>query len=301
MLTCAAWRFDEVAAGVMPLEPRSFGRLTVVTLGTGGAYENHLRRGPAIAVAAGSDVVLVDAGRGVAEALRAAKIPVTQPGTLLLTHLLPENTLGLDDLLVMGWQEGRREPVRLKGPAGTAALARDVEAAVRIGADALSAALALGSPPRFEVEEVAGGDAFAIGELRVSVGALPGGPTPALAWRFERGERSAVVSGAGWGGDALSDFARGAKLLVHQAAMVPTPEQAAEQGLEIDPEQLRREAALNASFEQVGDIARRAGAETLVLVRLRPPPVYDLQVTSLLDDHYPGRVVIASDGDELTP
>ena len=48
-LTCAAWRFDEIAAGVLPLEPREFERLTLVTLGTGGAYENHLRRGPATA------------------------------------------------------------------------------------------------------------------------------------------------------------------------------------------------------------------------------------------------------------
>jgi ribonuclease Z len=301
VLTCAAWRFDEVAAGVLPLEARGFERLTVVTLGTGGAYENHLRRGPATAVAAGTDVVLVDAGRGVAEALRAAKIPVSQPGTLLLTHLLPENTLGLDDLLVMGWLDGRREPLRLRGPAGTAALARDVEAAAHLGSGALGEALALGPPPRFEVEEFSGGESLAIGELRVSAGALPGGPTPALAWRFEWQERSAVVSATGWAGDALSAFASGAKLLVHEAAMVPTPEQAAEAGLDTDPDRLRREAALHASFEQAGDIARRAGVEALVLVRLRPPPVYDLQVTTLVDDHFPGRVVIASDGDEITP
>jgi ribonuclease Z len=301
MLTCAAWRFDEVAAGVLPLEPREFARLTVVTLGTGGAYENHLRRGPATAVAAGSDVVLVDAGRGVAEALRAAKIPVSQPGALLLTHLLPENTLGLDDLLVMGWQGGRREPLRLRGPIGTVELARDVEAAARRGAQALGAALALGPPPSFEVEELAGGESFAIGDLRVSAGALPGGPTPALAWRFEWRERSAVVSGTGWAGDALTEFARGTGLLVHEAALVPTPEEAAEAGLDADPERLRREGVLHAGFERVGDIARRAGAETLVLVRLRPPPVYDLQVTSLVDDHFPGRIVIAEDGDEITP
>ena len=300
-LTCAAWRFDEVAAGVLPLEPREFGRLTVVTLGTGGAYENHLRRGPATAVAVGSDVVLVDAGRSVAEALRAAEIPVSQPGTLLLTHLLPENTLGLDDLLVMGWLDGRREPLRLRGPAGTEALARSVEAAAQPGARALGEALALGDPPRFLVEELAGGESFEVGGMRVSAGALPGGPTPALAFRFEWHDRSAVVSGTGWAGDALTDFARGTKLLVHEAAMVPTPAQAAELGIEEDPDRLSREGALRTSFEQAGDIARRAGAETLVLVRLRPPPVYDLQVTTLVDDHYPGRIVIASDGDELTP
>ena len=68
-------------------------------LGTGGGYENPDRRGPALALGLGADVVLVDAGRGVAEGLRAAQIPVAQPRLVVLTSLLPENTVGLDDLL----------------------------------------------------------------------------------------------------------------------------------------------------------------------------------------------------------
>jgi hypothetical protein len=115
-LTCAAWRFDEVAAGVRPLEPRRFEHLTLITLGTGGAHEDHNRRGPATAVAVGERVLLVDAGRCVAESLRVAQIPVSQPDTVLLTNLLPENTLGLDDLLAMAWIDGRREPLELRGP-----------------------------------------------------------------------------------------------------------------------------------------------------------------------------------------
>ncbi len=302
MLTCAAWRYDGVAAGVRPLEPREFSRLTLVTLGTGGAYENHRRRGPSTAVAVAGEIVLVDAGRSVAEGLREAEIPVSQPGTVLLTHLLPENTLGLDDLLVMAWIDGRREPLRLKGPEGTIALARAVEQSVLHGTRAWANALALeGQPPRFEAEELEDGAAFTIGELAVSAGALPGGPTPAFAYRFESKGRSAVVSGTGWAGDALIRFARGAQLLLHEAAMIPTPEEASDFGLEEDPQRLRREGALHGSFEQVGAIARRAGAETLVLVRLRPPPVFDLQITSLVDDQYKGRIVVASDGDEITP
>ena len=43
----------------------------------------------------------MDAGRGVAEGLRLSKIPVSQPGTVLLTNLMPTNTQGLDDLIFM--------------------------------------------------------------------------------------------------------------------------------------------------------------------------------------------------------
>jgi len=72
-------------------------------------------------------------------------------------------------------------------------------------------------------------------------------------------------------------------------------------GIDEDPELLRRDAALHTSIESVGDIARRADADTLVLVRLRPPPVFDIQITTHVDDRYDGRIVIASDGDEITP
>ena len=307
MLTCAAWQFDEVAAGVIPLDDRAFEELTVVTLGTGGAYENHRRRGPASAIGLGSELILVDAGRGIAESLRAAKIPVSQPGTVLLTNLLPENTLGLDDLLAMSRMRGRSASIRLIGPPGTEALARSVEAATRTGMETWGRALAPGEPPRFEVSEatIGAGDgpAFAVtfAGLEVVAAWLPGGPTEALAYRLTANDRSAVVSGTGWGADALAAFARGAQLLVHDGAMIPTPEEAAKLGLEEDPEHLRREAALHTSLEQAGGIAQRAGVDVLVLVRLRPPPVYDLQVTSLVSDHFDGRVVIAEDGDEFTP
>jgi ribonuclease BN (tRNA processing enzyme) len=300
-LTCAAWRFDEVSAGVMPLDPREFESFTLVTAGTGGAHENHRRRGPSSAVGLGSSVVLVDAGRAVAEGLRQAKIPVSQPDTLLLTNLLPENTLGLDDLLVQGWIDGRRKPLRLLGPKGTAELAHAVEASAQRGVEGWERALGIGSPPRFDAREIGDGWSEDLSGIRVRAGALPGGPTPALAYRFEAAGRSAVISGTGWGAEALTDFARGANLLVHQAVMVPTPEQASELGIDEDPQRLRREAAIHTSFEQVGEIARRAGVGTLLLVRLRPPPVYEIQVTMQVDDEFDGRIHVPDDGDEWRP
>jgi ribonuclease BN (tRNA processing enzyme) len=135
----------------------------------------------------------------------------------------------------------------------------------------------------------------------VRAGALPGGPLPALAWRFEADARVAVVAPTGWAPDALAEFARGAALLVHEAAAIPDPELAREIGLDVSPERLRREGALHTSLEGAGRLAQRAGVETLVLVRLRPPPIYDFQVTRVVGQHFDGRVLIADDGDELAP
>ena len=105
----------------------------------------------------------------------------------------------------------------------------------------------------------------------------------------------------GWGHDALAEFAEGAQVLVRDAAFVPGPELVEELQIEVDPERLRREAALQTAIEEVGSVAQRAGVRTLVLVRLRPPPVYDLQVTSIVGRTFDGRIEIPEDGDEIRP
>lgn len=301
-LTCAAWYADRVVAGVAPLDPRRFDAFTLVTVGTGGPYANPRRLGPATALALGEQVVLVDAGRGVAEGLRRAKIPGSQPDGVYLTNLLPENTEGLDDLLLSGWLDGRSAPLRVVGPPGTRALAESLEAAHSAGIDALAGALALPRDgARFDAHEVAGGFAEERGGIAARAAELPGGPLPTLGWRFEASGRSAVVSGSGWGADALVALARGADLLVHEAVYVPSPEVAAQAELEILPEELARVARLHTTIEAVGPLAQRAGVGTLVLVRLRPPPVFSIQLTSEIDDAYAGRIRVADDGDEIRP
>jgi ribonuclease Z len=302
VLTCAAWRFDQVAEGVKPLEPRDFPRLTLLTLGTGGAYENPSRRGPATAVALDRRVALVDAGRGVAESLRAAKLPVSQPDTLLLTNLLPENTVGIDDLILTGWLDGRTAPLRVIGPPGTRALVAGLAGAHAGSIAALAAALGLPvAGASAEAIEIGDGWSETQGALSVRAAALPGGPVDARAYRFEAGGRSIVVSGTGWGADALIAFARGASVLVHEAAFIPDADVAHQLGIEAQTDRLQREAALHTAIGAVGGLAGRAGVGALVLVRLRPPPVFDLQITSLVDDDFAGRIVIPKDGDEITP
>jgi ribonuclease BN (tRNA processing enzyme) len=110
-----------------------------------------------------------------------------------------------------------------------------------------------------------------------------------------------VVAPTGWALDALVEFTRGAHLLVHEAAFIPDADLARGLGLDVDPARLEREAGLHTRLESVGGLATRAGVETLVLVRLRPPPVYDIQVSGLVDDDFDGRIVIPDDGDEITP
>ena len=130
---------------------------------------------------------------------------------------------------------------------------------------------------------------------------LAGGPTPAVAYRFEAGRRSAVVSGTGWGAPDLEELARGADALVHEAVYIPAPEELEDAGVIADPDRLRREAEIHTALLEVGGLAARAGVRSLVLVRLRPPPFFEIQVTNIVSKSFGGRIWVPEDGDEIEP
>ncbi len=295
--TVAEWHRQEYAAGVEGLEPRVFEKLTVVAVGTGSSYENHQRLGPCVAIGMGEEIALVDAGRAVAEALRASEIPIDQPGTVYLTSLLPENTVGLDDLLLTGWLAPRTTPLRVVGPRGTRELVDALTAAHRIGVSARAQSLGLPTDgAAFDVTEVEADFSETRGDLTIRAVPLPGGPLPALAYRFEAKQASAVVSGVGWGATELERLAAGSDILVHEAVSARSIDAAIEAGGD-NAERLRREAALHTSLHDIGAIAERAQVGTLALVRLRPPPLFDFQFERVVAETYSGRVVIAADGD----
>lgn len=297
------WRAAEMAEIVAPLERQSYDELSVVTVGTGSAYENPERRGPSTAVGLGGTIFLIDAGRGVAEGLRKAKIPLDQPHAILLTNLLPVNTMGLDDLLFTGWLVPREAPLRVFGPSGTRAFVEALAQAHRAGGDALGTALGLPEDGvRVVVEEVGDGFVETIEDLQIESRELPDGPLPTLAWRVSDGTTRVVVSGAGWGRDVLASFAGGADVLVHEAAYLPTVEELEGTGAEVpDPERLKLEAAFHTSIEDVGDLATDAQVDRLVLVRLRPPPFFNLQVERIVANDFAGRVVVPDDAEVVHP
>ena len=296
------WRAAELGEEIAPLDPREFDVLTLVTAGTGSDRENPTRLGPTMAVGWGNHVVLVDAGRGVAESLRRSGIPVTQPDTVFLTNLLPENTVGLDDLITTGWLQDREQPLKVVGPRGTRQLVDALLTAHRSGLDALGQALPLPAAGReVDVVEVDKNYDEENDGVRVRATSLEGGPLPALAWRFDRGRHSIVLSGTGWGAEDLLPFADRADLLVHDGVYVPPVESIEETGVDVSPERLEAERAIHTDLESVGQLASRARVEGLVLVRLRPPPFFNAQLESLVSQTFTGRLYIPTDGDEIVP
>ncbi len=298
-MTWMSKRFESVASGIAALDARRFERHEAVPVGTGGTFENHQRSGPAIALGQGEDLVLIDAGRGVAEALRAARIPAWQPSHVVLTGLRPENTLGLDDLWVMGWLGRRDAPLRLYGPPGTRALVEGLRAAHRNAAEDMAARWELdpqgGETPVVEIDDALD---LMVGEMRISLRAFGEGRDAHLGVRAEAGDDSLAILTRGGDVDQLAAFAQGVDWL-WSAALYGASLAAAEEAGADHLETLRAEAATHVRLEDVGDLAARSRARGLVLIRLRPPPVFSSQYRSLVGETYRGAVVIPEDGDEI--
>src|SRR4030042_1653062 len=93
-------------------------RLTL--LGTGGPTPVMERFGLSILVEAGEEKLLIDAGRGAIQRLMQLKQPIREVRSIFLTHLHSDHIVGLPDLWLTGWLNGRPEtPLRVWGPRGT--------------------------------------------------------------------------------------------------------------------------------------------------------------------------------------
>jgi ribonuclease Z len=93
-------------------------------LGTGAPRPSHDRYGPAILVEAGDYKIMVDAGPGMRERLFQAGgfEMLTTVDHLLITHLHFDHTISAPGLWLTGWLFGRKTPMKVFGPTGTAAM-----------------------------------------------------------------------------------------------------------------------------------------------------------------------------------
>jgi ribonuclease Z len=246
--------------------------------------------------------VLIDAGRGVSEALRAAAIPVEQARLVLLTSLATENVLGLDDLWLTGWLRGRDAPLVVYGPPGTRALVEGLARALAAQADAQAAAFSLPPAGRaLEAREVRSAASVSHGGLSARAEPLAGGALPALAWRIEGDRRSVAITVGSAAPDALVGAAHGADFWVTEAVSGASLDRAREAHVE-GLDALLREAETHPRLEAIGALAAEAGVRSVVLTRLRPPPPFASQYEGVVEEGgFRGRVHVPDDGARLTP
>jgi len=244
--------------------------MKLTLLGTGCPQCHTERYGPANLVRHGQYTLLVDCGSGVTQRLVGAGSSGARLDALLLTHLHSDHLVDLYQLIISGWHQGRDRPQRIFGPPGTRAFVEGTmelwrgERELRIEHEKRPSTVGLA----VDIHEFGEGVVLELGDLRVSAVAVDHRPVKeAYGFVFEAPGEKAVFSGDTRYCGALIAAARDCDVLVHECfihrEMHPVPGVRTREGIEAV-------AAYHTLSDQVGRVAREAGARFLMLNHFVP-------------------------------
>lgn len=271
---------------------------TVILLGTGTPNPDPERSGPSVAVVVNGTAYVVDAGAGIMRRAAAASTRHGIPGlaakaigTVLLTHLHSDHTIGLADIIHTGWVLERAQPLHLFGPPGTVAMAGHLTEAYRADIENRTTGLQPHTPEGWRVHatEVTPGVVLRDSSVTVTAFAVPhDGWAVSYGYRFEAGGRVIVVSGDTRPTEAIVAACNGCDVLVHEVY-------SAERFQQRPPEWQRYHARAHTSTTQLADLASRARPKLLVLYHQLYWGATDEDLLREVRATYPGAVVSARD------
>lgn len=285
----------------------------VVLCGTGAPLLDVNRAGPCTAVIAGGKMYLVDVGPASTERSLEYRLPLAQLGGIFLTHFHSDHIAEVGEAMTQSWLAGRTTPLDVYGPNGVAdivagfskAYARDqvyrtehhTQAYMPKEGAAMRARTVVASP---------GKDVLALEHNGLKVYAIEVDHTPvvpAVAYRFEYGGRSVVVSGDTDYSANLGRASKDVDLLVHE---VLEKKIIATMSKSLGERDLARQSRLaldvldyHTSPQDAVRLAREANVGTLVFTHLVPPvPGFMARRIFLSDlgDQGDTEVVLGADG-----
>ena len=194
-------------------------RTEIILLGTGTPYPDPNSAGPATAVVVDGRVFLFDAGAGVMRRVNAAKLPLSGPEAVFITHLHSDHTLGYADLILTSWIMRRAKPFPVYGPRGLQRMTNHLLAAFSEDIEIRTKGLEHEVPGgyRVDVQEIRAGIVYEKNGVRVTAVAVQHGTWKhAFGYRIDTPDRSIVISGDARPSEALVKAAQGVDVLIHE-------------------------------------------------------------------------------------
>lgn len=258
----------------------------IVTLGTVGGPLLSLERGqPANAVVVKDRIYLVDAGNGIGRQLLAAGLDVRNIDNIFITHNHDDHNADWGTIMGLAWSTGRRADIHVWGPGGTESMLQGYlqyfapNARIRM-ADSKG----LRKPEEmFRAHDIQG-SGLVYKDALVTVTAQENchfHPDPAggargedksYAYRFQTPDKVVVFSGDTGKCEPMTEFARGADILVHEVVDLPSIEKKLRQELPSLLAQGLYQHMIqdHTTAEDVGRLAQAAGVKEVVLTHLIP-------------------------------
>lgn len=288
--------------------------LNIVLCGSGSPFPDVTRAGPCVAVIAGQQVLIIDAGSGSARNLAPSGIPAGQIAAVLLTHYHSDHIDGLGELLLQRWgNAAHTAPTPVIGPTGVEQvvagfnLAYTQDFSYRVahhGAKIIPPGGAGGVAQPFELPAPGVGTVvYDVDGLKVTAFAVDHRPiAPAVGYRVDFHGRSAVISGDTVKSANLAQFAKGVDLLVHEAIspeLVAVISEGAKEAGAANIEQISHDILnYHTTPIEAAGIAQAAGVKHLLFYHLVPVlPLERLEPIFLrgVSKAYDGDVTVGKD------
>jgi ribonuclease BN (tRNA processing enzyme) len=282
------------------LAPHAADSTVVVLLGTGTPRPDPLASGPATAIVVGSRVFLFDAGAGVMRRMNAAKLPITGPTALFVTHLHSDHTIGYPDLIFTTWVMGRVRPIEAYGPHGLQSMTDHIIAAWKDDIEVRTTGLEHGVPNGFavHVHEIAPGVVYDSDGVKITaIPVLHGSWKEAYGYRVDTPDRSIVLSGDTRPSPAIQAAARNVDILIHEVhpELAVAPPRA--NGSSDWPQYMRE---FHTSDVELGRLAAAAKPKMLILYHFTAAATASAEVTATIRrEGYQGRIVVGKDLDRF--
>jgi ribonuclease Z len=250
--------------------------LKVTLLGTGTPRPVMQRFGPSILVEAGGQKLLFDCGRGCTQRLYQAKVPFSEVTALFLTHLHSDHIVGIPDLWLTGWINGRRTPLRVWGPRGTQQMMKGLGQAyefdIHIRRDVDEQIPGEGVVEKAtDIEE---GVVYEDGGVKVTAFNVDHGLVkPALGYRVDYGGHSVVLSGDTRYSENLIKFAQGSDVLIHEVLAANAYEAL---NAALTKRQMEKVMAHHTKTEEAAMVFAKVKPKLAVYSHIVPPNATDL-------------------------
>jgi len=312
----AGWLMLETRAGQDWLLPRLvdaamrrtpiqvFDGLRVFMCGTSSPLPSSDRAQACVAVLAGDDLFLVDAGMGSANTMNLHGEATQNLRAILLTHFHSDHISGIYDFNLVSWVAGRGEPLVLIGPPGVERIAEGFNEAFALDRSYRVAhhgeALMVPALGELGAREIVPGEIWNNDGLVITAFPVDHAPiNPAYGYRFNYQGRSVVISGDSNVVESLVTAAKGADLLLHDALSMPILAAMEDGALKVGrPRQAKIFGDIqnyHAGADTLGTLITDADIGLLAVYHLVPPPG-NLLMERIFKRDLPAGTVITRDG-----
>ena len=257
--------------------------LSVAVCGSRAPLPSPNRAETCLLVQAGSSKFIIDAGRGSADNLQRWRVDYSDLEAVILSHLHSDHISDLHEVQFQSWLGGRKNPLPVLGPIGTASTAQGFAQAFKLDSIYRSehhGAILPIEAYGYDVVEFDGdvNIIFQNENTRITAFKVDHFPVdPSYAFKIEYKDRSIVVSGDTISLEVMTEYSKGVDVLFHDALAKPLIQEmeriSNETGNNIISKVLLDIQDYHANTLEVADIAKRAEVDLLVFYHLIPAPI----------------------------